>query len=65
MFAITEMLSSLQEFLEATLKYYQADLKAVDFIGAPEACRVEINTWVEEQTESRRLYLSKSRLLLK
>ncbi|XP_041863170.1 leukocyte elastase inhibitor-like isoform X1 [Melanotaenia boesemani] len=43
----------LPKFLEATLKYYQADLKAVDFIGAPEACRAEINTWVEQQTENK------------
>lgn len=43
---------SLQEFLEATQKHYQADLKAVDFAGAPEACREEINSWVERQTES-------------
>lgn len=42
---------SLQEFLEGT-QNYQADLKAVDFIGAPEACRGEINSWVEQQTES-------------
>lgn len=42
----------LQEFLSATQKYYQADLKAVDFIGAAEACRGEINSWVEQQTES-------------
>uniref|UniRef100_A0A668UNC3 Serpin domain-containing protein n=1 Tax=Oreochromis aureus TaxID=47969 RepID=A0A668UNC3_OREAU len=34
-------------------KYYQADLKAVDFIGAPEACRAEINSWVEQQTENK------------
>ncbi|XP_070764588.1 leukocyte elastase inhibitor-like [Enoplosus armatus] len=40
-------------FLEATQKYYQADLKAVDFIGAPEACRGEINSWVEQQTENK------------
>lgn len=42
----------LQEFLDGTEKYYQADLKAVDFIGAPEECRGEINGWVEQQTES-------------
>lgn len=41
----------LPQFLEATQKYYQADLKAVDFIGSAEACRAEINGWVEEQTE--------------
>ncbi|KAL3976832.1 gamma-sarcoglycan [Sarotherodon galilaeus] len=40
----------LPDFLEATQKYYQADLKTVDFIGAPEACRAEINSWVEQQT---------------
>ncbi|XP_030582643.1 leukocyte elastase inhibitor-like [Archocentrus centrarchus] len=43
----------LPTFLEATQKYYQADLKAVDFIGAPEACRAEINSWVEQQTENK------------
>ncbi|XP_036971278.1 leukocyte elastase inhibitor isoform X1 [Acanthopagrus latus] len=43
----------LPEFLSATQKYYQADLKAVDFIGAAEACRGEINSWVEQQTENK------------
>ncbi|XP_026003981.1 leukocyte elastase inhibitor-like isoform X1 [Astatotilapia calliptera] len=43
----------LPDFLEATQKYYQADLKTVDFIGAPEACRAEINSWVEQQTENK------------
>lgn len=43
----------LPQFLEATEKYYRADLKAVDFIGAPEACRGEINSWVEQQTENK------------
>ncbi|XP_030582975.1 leukocyte elastase inhibitor-like [Archocentrus centrarchus] len=43
----------LPTFLEATQKYYQADLKAVDFIGVPEACRAEINSWVEQQTENK------------
>nr|XP_061834176.1 leukocyte elastase inhibitor-like isoform X2 [Nerophis lumbriciformis] len=43
----------IAEFLDATLKYYKADLKAVDFIGASEACRAEINSWVEEQTENK------------
>ncbi|XP_045905562.1 leukocyte elastase inhibitor-like isoform X3 [Micropterus dolomieu] len=40
-------------FLEATEKYYQADLKAVNFTGAPEACRAEINSWVQQQTENK------------
>ncbi|XP_060934712.1 leukocyte elastase inhibitor-like [Limanda limanda] len=43
----------LTRFLENTRKYYQADLKTVDFIGAAEASRVEINTWVEQQTENK------------
>ncbi|XP_027146430.1 leukocyte elastase inhibitor-like isoform X2 [Larimichthys crocea] len=43
----------LPEFLDATQKYYHADLKAVDFIGAPDACRKEINAWVEQQTENK------------
>ncbi|KAM7409307.1 hypothetical protein PAMA_000993 [Pampus argenteus] len=43
----------LKQFLDATQKYYQADLRMVDFIGAPEACRAEINSWVEQQTENK------------
>ncbi|XP_053286053.1 leukocyte elastase inhibitor [Pleuronectes platessa] len=43
----------LTRFLEATRKYYQADLKTVDFIGALEASRKEINTWVEQQTDNK------------
>uniref|UniRef100_A0A3Q1F5H2 Serpin family B member 1 n=1 Tax=Acanthochromis polyacanthus TaxID=80966 RepID=A0A3Q1F5H2_9TELE len=43
----------LPTFLDATQKIYQADLRAVDFIGASETCRAEINSWVEEQTENK------------
>ncbi|KAM3876549.1 leukocyte elastase inhibitor-like [Diretmus argenteus] len=43
----------LPQFLEATHKFYHADLEAVDFIGAAEDCRAEINSWVEQQTESK------------
>ncbi|XP_068581175.1 leukocyte elastase inhibitor [Cebidichthys violaceus] len=43
----------LPQFLKATQKHYQADLKAVDFMGAPEACRAEINSWVEQQTQNK------------
>uniref|UniRef100_A0A8C4ZJ93 Serpin peptidase inhibitor, clade B (ovalbumin), member 1 n=1 Tax=Gadus morhua TaxID=8049 RepID=A0A8C4ZJ93_GADMO len=50
----------LPTFLEATQKFYNADLKAVDFIGAPEDCRVEINDWVEQQTENKIKDLLKS-----
>ncbi|XP_047444177.1 leukocyte elastase inhibitor [Mugil cephalus] len=43
----------LPEFLDATQKYYDADLKPVDFIGASETCREEINAWVENQTQNK------------
>ncbi|XP_071342474.1 leukocyte elastase inhibitor-like [Trachinotus anak] len=43
----------LSQFLADTQKFYQADLRAVDFIGAPEMCREEINSWVEQQTENK------------
>uniref|UniRef100_A0A3Q4I499 Serpin family B member 1 n=1 Tax=Neolamprologus brichardi TaxID=32507 RepID=A0A3Q4I499_NEOBR len=43
----------LPDFIEDTHKNYQADLKTVDFIGAPEVCRAEINSWVEQQTENK------------
>ncbi|XP_060933729.1 leukocyte elastase inhibitor-like [Limanda limanda] len=41
----------LTAYVEDMRKYYQADLKIVDIIGAMEASRKEINTWVEQQTE--------------
>uniref|UniRef100_A0A8C6S6N4 Leukocyte elastase inhibitor n=1 Tax=Neogobius melanostomus TaxID=47308 RepID=A0A8C6S6N4_9GOBI len=50
----------LTEFIESTRKHYQADLKSVDFIGASEECRAEINAWVEEQTENKIQDLLKS-----
>nr|XP_046209436.1 leukocyte elastase inhibitor-like isoform X2 [Oncorhynchus gorbuscha] len=40
----------LTEFLESTHKFYHADMKAVDFLGAAEEARGEINGWVEQQT---------------
>ncbi|XP_057697793.1 leukocyte elastase inhibitor-like [Corythoichthys intestinalis] len=43
----------LSDFLATTQKYYKADLKTVDFIGSPDSCRVEINSWVEQQTENK------------
>ncbi|KAJ3581088.1 hypothetical protein NHX12_017058 [Muraenolepis orangiensis] len=49
-----------KEFLAATEKFYNADLKAVDFIGAPDNCRLEINSWVEQQTENKIKDLLKS-----
>nr|XP_029542788.1 leukocyte elastase inhibitor-like [Oncorhynchus nerka] len=43
----------LTEFLESTHKFYHADMKAVDFFGAAEEARGEINGWVEQQTANR------------
>ncbi|XP_023679287.1 leukocyte elastase inhibitor isoform X2 [Paramormyrops kingsleyae] len=45
--------SFLQEFLDSTQKFYNADLMPVDFIGASAACRGQINQWVEEQTNGK------------
>ncbi|XP_036376931.1 leukocyte elastase inhibitor-like [Megalops cyprinoides] len=43
----------LKEFIESTQKFYNADLVALDFVGAAEESRIQINQWVEEQTESK------------
>ncbi|XP_072540933.1 leukocyte elastase inhibitor-like [Salminus brasiliensis] len=43
----------LSEFVDSTQKLYQADLQAVDFIGASDESRKLINGWVEEQTENK------------
>lgn len=48
----------LQEFLDSTLKLYQADMQAVDFIGSSEESRKLINHWVEEKTEGKNQILS-------
>ncbi|XP_056440346.1 leukocyte elastase inhibitor-like isoform X2 [Gadus chalcogrammus] len=43
----------VQGFLLETRKYYQADLQSVDFKAKAEEARVEINTWVEKQTQDK------------
>ncbi|XP_046905485.1 leukocyte elastase inhibitor isoform X2 [Hypomesus transpacificus] len=43
----------LPEFVEATQKFYHADMKAVDFLGSAEESRAQINSWVEQQTENK------------
>uniref|UniRef100_A0A673VRX3 Leukocyte elastase inhibitor n=1 Tax=Salmo trutta TaxID=8032 RepID=A0A673VRX3_SALTR len=43
----------LTEFLESTHKFYHADMKAVDFLGAAEETRGQINGWVEQQTANK------------
>nr|XP_032830430.1 leukocyte elastase inhibitor-like [Petromyzon marinus] len=43
----------LQDFLDSSAKFYQAELAAVNFKGAFEEARKEINAWVEGQTEGK------------
>ncbi|XP_078395607.1 leukocyte elastase inhibitor-like isoform X1 [Cetorhinus maximus] len=43
----------LSDFLGATVKYYQAELAAVDFSNAAEEARQQINAWTEAQTEGK------------
>ncbi|XP_014024685.1 leukocyte elastase inhibitor [Salmo salar] len=43
----------LTEFLESTHKFYHADMMAVDFLGAAEETRGQINGWVEQQTANK------------
>ncbi|XP_061429329.1 leukocyte elastase inhibitor-like [Lethenteron reissneri] len=43
----------LKEFLESTQKFYEAELAAVDFTGASDDVRKEINAWVEGNTEGK------------
>uniref|UniRef100_A0A3P9CJX2 Serpin family B member 1 n=1 Tax=Maylandia zebra TaxID=106582 RepID=A0A3P9CJX2_9CICH len=47
----------LPDFIDVTHRNYLADPITVDFIGAPEACRAAINSWVEQQTESETVHL--------
>ncbi|XP_062858407.1 leukocyte elastase inhibitor A-like [Trichomycterus rosablanca] len=43
----------LPEFVNSTQKLYQAEMQAVDFIGASEETRQLINHWVEKKTENK------------
>ncbi|XP_072366037.1 leukocyte elastase inhibitor-like isoform X1 [Scyliorhinus torazame] len=43
----------LEDFIVSTLKYYQAELAAVDFVSASEEARQQINSWTEAQTEGK------------
>ena len=40
-----------QDFLGGTRKHYNAELESVDFQTSHEAARLNINTWVEKQTQ--------------
>ncbi len=41
----------LQKFLNDAKRYYEAGLEEVDFKKKSEAARVDINTWVEKNTQ--------------
>nr|XP_006115617.1 serpin B6 [Pelodiscus sinensis] len=43
----------LTTFIDASQKFYHAELEPLDFSGAPEDSRKHINTWVEEKTEGK------------
>jgi serpin B len=53
----------LPEFLELTGKNYEAGFNYVDFKNETEKTRVEINTWVEKQTNEKIKELIKKRIL--
>ncbi|NWW45219.1 ILEU inhibitor, partial [Pedionomus torquatus] len=40
----------LKQYLDSTRTLYLAELKAMDFINAPEKSRKKMNSWVEKQT---------------
>uniref|UniRef100_A0A8K9XVA2 Serpin domain-containing protein n=1 Tax=Oncorhynchus mykiss TaxID=8022 RepID=A0A8K9XVA2_ONCMY len=48
-----ETFNFFPEFIEATQKFYHAELKAMDFIRAAEESRAQINSWVEKKTDSK------------
>lgn len=41
----------LQKFLSDTKRLYEAELETVNFISNADAARIDINTWVEKQTQ--------------
>ncbi|KAM8881802.1 serpin B6-like isoform 2-T2 [Synchiropus picturatus] len=43
----------VQDFLENSKKFYRAELECVDFIKNYEAARLNINSWVEAETNSK------------
>lgn len=48
---------ALQEYLQLAKKYYNAEPQSVDFVGAADEIRREINSRVEQQTEGKLLPL--------
>ena len=46
-------LSAVQEFVEATKKFYDAEIALVDYQKDAEGARKEVNDWVEEKTKQK------------
>ncbi|KAJ8376543.1 hypothetical protein SKAU_G00071230 [Synaphobranchus kaupii] len=42
-----------EKYIQDTKKFYQAQLETVDFISNAEVARVNINSWVEKQTQEK------------
>ncbi|KAF1372814.1 hypothetical protein PFLUV_G00253770 [Perca fluviatilis] len=42
-----------EDFLGKTKKYYNAELETVDFLAGSEAARLDINSWVQKQTQDK------------
>lgn len=45
--------SLVQEFVEGTRKYYEAEIAMVDYRKDAEGARKEVNSWVEEKTKQK------------
>jgi serine protease inhibitor len=45
--------SFLPEYLQIAREFYRANVTNLDFTNAPEASRITINQWVEDQTEDK------------
>ncbi|XP_034717460.1 leukocyte elastase inhibitor-like isoform X3 [Etheostoma cragini] len=43
----------VEDFLGKTKKHYKAELETVDFKGGSEAARLNINSWVQKQTQDK------------
>ncbi|XP_061093676.1 leukocyte elastase inhibitor-like [Conger conger] len=46
-------LKFVEKYITDTKKFYQAELEPVDFQSDPEGARVNINSWVEKQTQDK------------
>lgn len=49
----TDVSLALQEYLQLAKKYHSAEPQSVDFVGAANEIRREINSRVEHQTEGK------------